>query len=62
MLKYTGKYWAVLAPLIKKSLKKHYGRDFADRTMKRAKVEYKAMLRQKERSPSRHSGLSPTRS
>ena len=45
MLKYTGKYWAVLAPLIKKSLKKHYGRDFADRTMKRAKVEYKAMLR-----------------
>ena len=25
MLKYTGKYWLILAPLVRKSLKKHYG-------------------------------------
>ena len=45
MLKYTVKYWAVLAPLVKKSLKKHYGKAFADKTMKKAETEYKAMLR-----------------
>lgn len=44
MLKYTGKYWLVLAPLVKKSLKKHYGKDFAVRTMQKAKAEYRAML------------------
>lgn len=44
MLKYTGKYWMVLAPLLKKSLKKYYGKLFAGRTTKRAKNEYKAML------------------
>ncbi len=44
MLKYTCKYWAVLSPLVKRSLKKHYGKNFAARTMKRAKTEYRAML------------------
>ena len=44
MLKYTGKYWMVLAPLVKKSLKKHYGNSFAADTMKIARAEYKAML------------------
>lgn len=31
MQKYTGKYWMVLAPLVKKSLKKHYGTIIRDR-------------------------------
>lgn len=44
MLKYTGKYWMVLAPLVKKSLKRHYGRSFAEKTMVKAKAEYRAML------------------
>ncbi|MBR3046147.1 MAG: L-2-amino-thiazoline-4-carboxylic acid hydrolase [Oscillospiraceae bacterium] len=44
MQKYTGKYWMILAPLVKKSLKKHYGNSFAADTMKKAKAEYKAML------------------
>lgn len=44
MLKYTGKYWAVLAPLVKKSLKRHYGKAFAVRTMQKAKTIYREML------------------
>lgn len=44
MLKYTGKYWAVLAPLIKRSLKRHYGKNFADRTMQSAKPIYRELL------------------
>ncbi len=44
MQKYTGKYWCVLAPLVKKSLKKHYGKSFAAGTMKKAKTEYRGML------------------
>ena len=44
MLKYTGKYWAVLAPLLKKSLKRHYGKAFAVRTMRAAKPCYRDML------------------
>ena len=38
MLKYTGKYWLVLAPIVKKSLKKHYGKFFADKTMIKANI------------------------
>lgn len=44
MLKYTCKYWMILAPLVRRSLKKHCGRNFAKVTMQRAKTEYKAML------------------
>ncbi|HBI85468.1 MAG TPA: hypothetical protein DDX71_04160 [Ruminococcus sp.] len=44
MLKYTGKYWAVLAPQIKKSLRRHYGKPFADTTMQAAKPIYREML------------------
>ncbi len=44
MLKYTCKYWIFLAPLVRKTLKKHYGKAFADKTMRKAKSEYRAML------------------
>ena len=44
MLKYTGKYWAVLAPLIKRSLKRHYGKLFANKTMQAAKPIYRELL------------------
>ena len=45
MQKYTDKYWMILAPLVKKSLKKHLGKSFAAGTMKKAKMEYRAMLK-----------------
>jgi hypothetical protein len=35
MLKYTCKYRNNLASLVKKPLKKHYGKAFADKTMHR---------------------------
>lgn len=38
MLKYTGKYRLILAPLVRKSLKKHYGKAFADKTMIKSKL------------------------
>lgn len=44
MLKYTSKYWSVIAPLVKKSIKRHYGRDFANAIMSKAKREYRSML------------------
>lgn len=44
MQKYTGKYWIVLAPIVKKSLKKHYGKAFAIMTMENARIEYREML------------------
>ena len=30
MMKYTGKYWMMLVPLVKRSLKWHYKKDFAE--------------------------------
>ena len=44
MLKYTGKYWMFLAPLVKKSLRRHYGKRFAEQTMLSAKPIYRNML------------------
>lgn len=44
MLKYTGKYWAVMAPVLKKAVRRHYGKAFADAVMQKAKAEYRAML------------------
>lgn len=44
MQKYTCKYWIVLAPLVKRSVKRHYGSAYAAKVMKKAKTEYKGML------------------
>jgi hypothetical protein len=44
MQKYTCKYWLVLSPLVKKSIKRHYGSTFASSVMKKAKTEYKVLL------------------
>ena len=44
MLKYTGKYWMFLAPQVKKSLRRHYGKRFAEQTMLSAKPIYRNML------------------
>ena len=44
MMKYTGKYWIMLAPLVRRSLKWHYGKDFAEQVMKKAKPIYRDLL------------------
>lgn len=46
MLNYTGKYWAVMAPLIKRSLRRRCGTRFAAETMRRAKPIYREMLQE----------------
>ena len=46
MLKYTGKYWAVILPLLKKSMNRYYGSDFVNETVKKAKPIYREMLRE----------------
>lgn len=45
MLKYTGKYWTVILPLIKRSMNRYYGSDFIHETVKKAKPIYVEMLR-----------------
>ena len=44
MLAFTGKYWLMMAPLVKHSLVQRYGREFASQTMRRAKSVYREML------------------
>lgn len=46
VLAYRRKYWQVLAPLIKRSMKRDYGSDFVDETLKKAKTVYRQMLRE----------------
>ena len=46
VLTYTGKYWAVLAPLIKRSMNHDFGSDFVNETMKKAKPIYRQMLQE----------------
>ncbi len=46
MLRYTGKYWAVILPLLKKSMNRYYGSDFVNETVKKAKPIYREMLRE----------------
>ena len=44
MMKYTGKYWIMLAPLVRRSLKWHYEKGFAEQVMKKAKPIYRDLL------------------
>lgn len=44
MMQYTGKYWMVLAPLIRRSLTRHFNKSFAVKTMKQAKIVYRKLL------------------
>ncbi len=46
MLKYTGKYWAIILPLIKKSMRHDFGSDFVNETAAKAKPIYREMLRE----------------
>lgn len=44
MMKYIGFYWNALAPMIKHSMKKHFGKEIADRAIKNGKAHYKYIL------------------
>ena len=44
MMKYIGKYWIMLAPLVRRSLKWHYKKGFAEQIMKKAKPIYRDLL------------------
>ena len=44
MLQYTGKYWNILTPWIRKSLKRHHGSAFTAQVMRDAKPRYRDLL------------------
>lgn len=44
MLKYTGKYWFVVSTLLRKPLKKAYGKEVASKALKQGKEVYRDML------------------
>ena len=43
-MKYIGTYWLLFAPLIKKSIKKRFGAELAQRSIKNGKNEYRRLL------------------
>ena len=44
MMKYKGYYWAILSPLIRRSITKRYSWELADRSIAKGKMEYRALL------------------
>lgn len=44
MMEYTGKYWNMLMPLIKKSLNRRYGRAYTKELIRKTDAEYRDML------------------
>lgn len=43
-MKYKGIYWALFAPMIKKSITKRWGKELAERSIQQGKKEYKGLL------------------
>ena len=43
-MKYVGIYWALFAPLIKKSITKRYSKELADTSIRKGKQEYRRLL------------------
>jgi len=43
-MKYMGIYWALFAPLVKKSITRRFDRDLAQQTIHRGKAEYRRLL------------------
>jgi len=43
-MKYKGIYWRILSPIIKKSIKKRYGREMATMAIKNGKDKYRYLL------------------
>ena len=45
MMEYTGKYWNMFVPLLKKSLKKRYGKAYTEELLQKTDTEYRDMLK-----------------
>lgn len=43
-MKYVGIYWTFFAPKIKKSIKKRFGNDLAEKSIENGKAEYRRLL------------------
>ena len=43
-MKYVGSYWALFAPMIKKSIAKRFGRELAEQSIRNGKREYRSLL------------------
>ncbi len=43
-MKYVGSYWALFAPLMKKSIAKRFDRDLAKQAIRQGKAEYRGLL------------------
>ena len=43
-MKYVGIYWKVFAPLMKKSIRKRFSKELADRAIRQGKSEYRGLL------------------
>jgi len=43
-MKYVGIYWTVFAPLMKKSIRKRFSKELADRAIRQGKSEYRGLL------------------
>lgn len=43
-MKYVGIYWALFAPMMKKSIAVRFGRDLADKSIRNGKAEYRKLL------------------
>lgn len=57
-MKYVGIYWTVFAPLMKKSIRKRFNKELADKAIGQGKFEYKRMLsRADELGPGNHMAM-----
>ena len=43
-MKYVGIYWTLFAPLMKKSIRKRFSKELADRAIRQGKSEYRGLL------------------
>ena len=45
MMRYKGYYWALFAPLMKRSIRRRYGGELAERAIREGKAAYRKLLR-----------------
>jgi len=49
-MKYVGIYWTLFAPLMKKSIRKRFSKELADRAIRQGKSEYRGLLKPLKKS------------
>ena len=43
-MKYVGIYWTLFAPMMKKSIRERFGKELADKSIRKGKAEYRRLL------------------